>query len=140
MATATAPSTDVPSIRQRKAKLQGWVTRMVSEARQALHDGGQQRTQVTGIRNNLQTRYAKYKTACEQLIDVIDDDDELNQLFQEITVFDNEVESLLVQLHYEEHKDKSSGPSATAKVRLPKLQLKNFSGDVLSWPEFLGFV
>ena len=147
MATSDESTTTTVTARQRKAKLQGWVSRVTAEARQIISSTSYSHDElvcnrILGVKNNLRDKFTKYKAACEYLIELTTDDEELRQLFDEVTAFDTEVETLLLHLESCARKSVSSEgqynqPSTnSAKMKLPKLQLKQFSGDTLMWPEF----
>jgi len=102
---------------------------------------------IVSVYNNLQSKYDNYKAACELLIDLIEDDDELKTVLDDMTVYDNEVEVLLAQLSAKKstianHSPTTmSGQSASATgsstiMKLPKLELRPFNGEITAWPEF----
>jgi len=137
---ATTPH-ELQSVKQRRSKFQGWVTRIVNEARICLSQPQPHREQVIGVMNNLKARYEKYKTVSEQLIDLLVEDGEVSALIEDMTAFDNDVETLLVSL--QSHVNCPVEPNhdtvhnrPVAKAKLPKLELKKFNGDPLMWPEF----
>ena len=146
MATKGEGRSELHTAKDRKAKLQGWCSRVMSEAKILLSDKQSNRDVLTGVMNNLKTRYDKYKESCECVIDLTTDEDDLDSLFIDTTKFDNEVEILLVKLQQicvstgtrkrDEQQYDSRVQRQTAKVKLPKLELKHFYGDPLLWPEF----
>ena len=121
--------------KERKAKLQGWCSRVITEAKVLLSDGHSDREVLAGVLNNLRTRYEKYKESCETVIDLTTDASELQTLFTDTTKFDIEAETLLVHLK-QKCTDTSTYGGTTPKVKLPKVELHHFHGDPLLWPEF----
>jgi len=148
---------DIATAKQRKSKLQVWVTRICGTARDCLSTGAGNAAELLGIYNNLKSKYDNYKAACEHLVDLIEDNDELNTVLTDMTAYDNEVEMLLAQLSVKKSpasdhpptsvsgqstSDQSaSGQSTSATsssntMKLPKLELRPFSGEATMWPEF----
>ena len=141
---ATGTSGDIQQAKQRKTKLQAWVTRICATARSILSASRDelQTEIVVGTYNNLTSKFDNYKAACEHLIDLVDDDEELNTILNEMTAYDNDVEVLLVQLKKLQVQDHlpTSGQSASVTratpMKLPKLELQPFNGETTAWPEF----
>ena len=133
---------DVQAVKQRKAKLQAWVSRISATAQECLANGGTV-AEMTGIYTNLKSKYDNYKAVAEELVNCIDDERELETLFSKMTKYDNDVEVLLVRLSSSStaHSNKptpgqSAQSSSASAVKLPKLQLRVFDGETTLWPEF----
>jgi len=90
-------TSDIHTARQRKTKLQAWVSRICASARECLATNKTE-VELTGVYNNLKSKYENYRRSCEHVIDVIEDDEELNATLDDMTTNDNEVERLLAQL------------------------------------------
>jgi len=101
------------------------------------------------VYNNLKSKYENYRRSSEHVIDVIEDDEELNATLDDMTTYDNELERLLAQLAARKTSVSEplyspplmSGQSASAAgsnttMKLPKLELQPFNGEITAWPEF----
>jgi len=141
-------TSDIHTARQRKTKLQAWVSRICASARECLATN-KTAVELTGVYNNLKSKYENYRRSCEHVIDVIEDDEELNVTLDDMTMYDNELERLLAQLAARKTSvseplyspSSMSGQSASATgsnttMKLPKLELRPFNGETTAWPEF----
>lgn len=144
------PESHLHEAKLRKSRLQAWVTRACSAAKDVISEQVDD-AQLRGTRNNLLTKYDNYKQACDRYVLLIDDDSELDAALSEITAFDTDVEIVLAQLSImiDRNLSKSSNPvvnpvvtgynaaeACKMSVRLPKLELPLFTGDTTDWPTF----
>ena len=98
---------------------------------------------VTAILNNIQGKIKVIKTVNDELCDLIDDEEELERLFRSLTDFEISTSENMTKLQQmikveqpttEREKSKKVNKHS---VKLPKLSIKPFGGDIIEWCSFL---
>ena len=136
---------DLERLRRRKISAQGWLTRSVSKIEMAVTTKEIKLVALTDLLADFDKRLVDFDLAEAEYEQELDETDIATAIETAGEVRDKAVLSKLkaVKLLSELKKDSAeaghelrSESSTPDKVRLPKLQLPKFSGDVLKWPQF----
>ena len=134
---------DLEKLRRRKIGAQGWLTRTVSKLEDAVSSKEVKKLPLSDLLAEFNKRLEDFDRAEAEYETALPDTDIAEAIEVAGDVRDKAVLSKLkaVQLLSEMESTEagrvgSDCTSPSDKVRLPKLQLPKFSGDVLKWPQF----
>ena len=136
---------DLERLRRRKISAQGWLTRSVSKIEQAVSSKGVKLLALSDLPDDFDKRLVDFDVAeaeHEQELsetDIADAIETAGEVRDRAILSKQKAVKLLSELKKmasAEAGHEVRSDSASDKVRLPKLQLPKFSGDVLKWPQF----
>ena len=136
---------DLERLRRRKISAQGWLTRSVSKIEQAVSSKEVKLLALSDLLDDFDKRLVDFDVAEAEYEQELSETDIADAIETAGEVRDRAILSKqkAVKLLSELKKMASAeaghevrSDSASDKVRLPKLQLPKFSGDVLKWPQF----
>ena len=106
-------------------------------------DDSEKIIKVNAILNTIQEKIKSIKTVNDELCDLVDDEVELEGLFRSLTDFEISTSENMTKLQQiikieqpTTEKEKSKKVNKHS-VKLPKLSIKPFGGDILEWCSFL---
>ncbi|XP_043195478.1 uncharacterized protein LOC122366890 [Amphibalanus amphitrite] len=131
---------ELEKLRRRKISAQGWLTRTVSKLEGVLSSKEVQKLPLSDLLSEFKKRLEDFDSAEADYEMELPDTDIAAAIEAAGEVRDQAVLSrqraIKLLGDMEESAEAGSSCSSSDKVRLPKLQLPKFAGDVLKWPQF----
>ena len=131
--------------KKRLSAAKGWVTRAIASVDSVLEEFTIDTDALSLALENLDKRVKTYRESQSVLEDVLEEEDEISKCIDDSAQIEDQVTSIKARARKELNKNVKSisqdanctiNGSNLAGVRLPKLELPSFSGDILSWQSF----
>ena len=134
---------EMKKMMQKRVAARGWITRCITTAESLLEEDEVDRVALTSVKTELQTRLGALDALQADLEVLFEDESAMMDDIEKsgivrdgvVSVIDKITKSLLSKEQNEEG-EAVSVSSQSQSMKLPKLDLPKFSGDVLKWQSF----